>query len=120
LWQGLLAGGNVPCAPAADPVFGTFGMNAIDGFWHIINSIAPALWLGLAMAAWDGLLNIIRTRGWPAFRRWRRGLLLDWGIGIAVLLAGLVLTGHDGRMLTYGALALAVGARHVLAARRRG
>ena len=87
-------------------------MNAPDWFWHIVNFIAPALWLGLVIAVWDLRPHFKKTAraGMPA-RRWRRGLLLDWGIGIAVLLAGLVITGHDGRMLTYGALVLAVAAR---------
>lgn len=86
-------------------------MSAIDWFWHIVNLIAPALWLGLGMAAWDRLAARSRT----APRRWRRGLLLDWGIGIAVLLGGLAITGHDGRMVTYGVLVLAVSARRWLA-----
>ena len=85
-------------------------MSAPDWFWHIVNFIAPALWLGLAIAAWDLSANLRTARCWMAPRRWRRGLLLDWGIGIAVLLAGLVITGHDGRMLTYVTLALAVAA----------
>jgi len=84
-------------------------MNATDFFWHIVNFIAPAFWLGLAIA----LLDMVAGR-WTAPRRWRRGLLLDWAIGAAVLLAGLLITGHDGRMLTYGALALAVAVRRSL------
>jgi len=90
-------------------------MTVSSCFWHIVNFIAPALWLGLAMAAWDRLA----ARSWAAPRHWRRGLLLDWGIGIAVLLGGLFITGHDGRMLTYGALVLAVSARRWLAGMRR-
>jgi hypothetical protein len=86
-------------------------MHIIDWFWHIANFIAPAFWLGLALAVWDGLVNPKSARSWAALRRWWRGLLLDWAIGIAVLLAGLLITGHDGRMLTYAALALAVAAR---------
>jgi hypothetical protein len=87
-------------------------MNATDFFWHIVNFIAPAFWLGLAIAIWDGLAGQIRSKARP--RRWWRGLWLDWAIGIMVLLAGLLIAGHDGRMLTYGALALAVAARRCL------
>jgi hypothetical protein len=86
-------------------------MTASGLFWHIVNFIAPALWLGLTLAAWDLAANLWKTRVWTTPRRWRRGLLLDWTIGIAVLLGGLVITGHDGRMATYGALVLAVAAR---------
>ncbi|MDR0478941.1 MAG: hypothetical protein LBH31_03870 [Burkholderiaceae bacterium] len=88
------------------------GMDAINLFWHIVNFIAPALWLGLVMMIWD---LWAKRASRPAPRRRLRGLLLDWGIGIAVLLAGLVITGHDGRMFTYGALALAVSGRRWLA-----
>jgi hypothetical protein len=89
-------------------------MNAIDWFWHLLNFIAPALWLGLAMAAWDWLVSRKAARAGAPRRRWRRGLLLDWGLGIVVLLAGLLVTGHDGRMATYIALALVLGARRWL------
>ncbi|MDR0457725.1 MAG: hypothetical protein LBH10_01655 [Burkholderiaceae bacterium] len=89
-------------------------MNAIGWFWHLVNFIAPALWLALALAAWDGLIRRKAARALAHPRRWRRGLLLDWGLGSAVLLASLVITGHDGRMATYGALALVVAARRCL------
>jgi len=79
-------------------------MNAIDWFWHIVNFMAPALWLGLAMAAWDKLTH----RKTACFGRWWCSLLLDWGIGIAVLLGGLAVTDHDGRIFTYAVLVLAV------------
>jgi hypothetical protein len=89
-------------------------MNAIDWFWHLANFIAPALWLGLALAVWDWAANFWQTRAWTMPRRWRRNLLLDWVIGIAVLVAGLAMTGHDGRIWTYGVLVLAVAARRRL------
>jgi hypothetical protein len=93
-------------------------MNVTTCFWHIVNFVAPALWLGLAMAAWDRLAHFATARSWAAPGRWRRDLLLDWGIGMAVLLGGLFITGHDGRMLTYGALVLAISARRWLAGMR--
>jgi len=101
------------------PAPGTRRMNVITCFWHIVNFIAPALWLGLAMAAWDRLADFVAARSKAVPRHWRRGLLLDSGIGIAVLLGGLFITGHDGRMLTYGALVLAVSARRWLAGMRQ-
>jgi len=89
-------------------------MTATDLFWSFANFIAPAFWLGLAMAAWGWLTSRLNTRTQLASRRWLRNLLLDWVIGTVVLLAGLVLTGHDGRMLTYAVLVLAIGARRWL------
>jgi hypothetical protein len=89
-------------------------MTASGLFWHIANFIAPALWLGLALAVWDWAASFWQTRAWTMPRRWRRNLLLDWVIGIAILLAGLAITGHDGRMATYGVLVLAVAARWCL------
>jgi hypothetical protein len=88
-------------------------MNAIDWFWHLANFIAPALWLGLTLAVWDWAVNFWKTHAWTRHRHWSRNLLLDWASGIAVLLAGLLITGHDGRMWTYGALVLAVTARRL-------
>jgi hypothetical protein len=89
-------------------------MNAIDWFWHLANFIAPALWLGLALAAWDWAANFRAARSGTSLRHWRGGLLLDWVIGIAVLVAGLAMTGRDGRIWTYGVLVLAVAARRRL------
>jgi hypothetical protein len=72
---------------------------------HIANFIAPAL--GVAALLWLGP-RIARGKR-PV--RWRpaveAGLLA--GAGVAVLLAGLVFFGRDGKMLTYAALVLVQG-----------
>ncbi|MBW8760040.1 MAG: hypothetical protein JF586_20790 [Burkholderiales bacterium] len=78
-------------------------MDALDLFWHIANFALPAVGVGALTAALCKLF-------------WRKGLArtswftLAWqasAAGLAVLVAGLVVTGHDGRMTTYAALVVA-------------
>ena len=78
-------------------------MTALDLFWHLANFMLPAIGVGALTAALCKLL-------------WRRGLArtswftLAWqasAAGLAVLVAGLGMTGHDGRMLTWTALVVA-------------
>lgn len=72
---------------------------------HLANFIAPAI--GVALLLWG------MPRIWPKARagRWgaRRELMALCALGVAVLLAGLVLFGRDGKMLSYTALVLAQG-----------
>ena len=78
-------------------------MGPIDALWHLLNFFAPAFGVGLLTALVAKLL-------------WRRSLksaslkrLSAWAItGSALaLLAGLIVFGSDGKMLTYGAMVLA-------------
>lgn len=72
---------------------------------HLANFIAPAI--GVALLLWG------MPRIWPKARtgRWgaRHELMALCALGVAVLLAGLVLFGRDGKMLSYTALVLAQG-----------
>jgi hypothetical protein len=77
----------------------------IDAFWHLLNFFAPAFGVGVLTALVAKLL-------------WRRSLkgaslkrLSGWAVsGSAMaLLAGLIVFGRDGKMLTYGAMVLACG-----------
>ena len=74
-------------------------------FGHLLNFVAPAA--GMALLLWG------MPRLWPKARkgRWaaRTELLALCGLGVAVLLAGLVVFGRDGKMLTYTVLVLAQG-----------
>jgi hypothetical protein len=81
-------------------------MGPLDAFWHLANLIAPGLGLGLIAAALAKLL----WRRELATVPWRR--LATWAASasIAVLLAGLVISGRDGRMGTYGAMVMACAA----------
>jgi len=74
---------------------------------HLANLLAPAWGMAALLAAaltWRG------AGGGGALRRF--GVHLAW-LGVAgsgVLVAGLVLQGRDGRMATYAALVLVLGA----------
>ena len=81
-------------------------MTALDLFWHLANFVLPAIGVGALTA---GLCKLL----------WRKSLArtswftLAWqasAAGLAVLVAGLVITGHDGRMLTWAGLVAACAA----------
>lgn len=81
-------------------------MGPLDAWWHLLNLFAPAIGLGLIAA---GLAKLLWRRELKAVA-WHRLALWVAGVDAAVLLAGLVLQGRDGRMATYGALVLATAA----------
>lgn len=72
-----------------------------DVLWHVLNFAMPALVLSLGITAWGAF-------------QFRRQTQVAWGVrwavnalgGLAVLVAGLVITGQDGKMATYGAMVL--------------
>jgi hypothetical protein len=72
---------------------------------HLLNFMAPALVMALLL--WG------MPRLWPKARkgRWtpRTELLALSCLGVAVLLAGLIVFGRDAKMVTYAALVLAQG-----------
>ncbi|MEY2769802.1 MAG: hypothetical protein RIQ38_221 [Pseudomonadota bacterium] len=72
-------------------------------FWHLLNFVLPALAMALLMP----LAGRWVMGAWP--RRWPRHVLAHLALGVLVLTLGLVLSGEDGRMLTYTVLALAAG-----------
>jgi hypothetical protein len=79
-------------------------MGPLDAFWHLLDFFLPALWVAaLAAAAAKGLLWRRELAGIP----WQRLVLWPALAGAAVLIAGLVITGHDGRMATYAVMVLA-------------
>lgn len=80
-------------------------MDFIDLIWHLAGFVAPALFVGLGVAVLSRLLW--RPARAPALAR-QAGL--NVAAGLAALLLGLALSGRDGRMLSYGALVLAVAA----------
>jgi hypothetical protein len=72
-----------------------------DVFWHLLNFALPALAISLGITAW-GAFQFRRQSQIRWLWRW----LINLIGGLAVLVGGLVLTGNDGKMATYGALVL--------------
>ncbi len=72
-----------------------------DVFWHLMNFVLPALVVSLGITLWGGF-QFRRHKQVPWLWRW----LLNALAGVAVLVAGLVITANDGKMSTYGALVL--------------
>lgn len=72
--------------------------------WHIAGLLAPALTVALGVVGLSRLLW--RPQGTSLWRGAGRQLALNLVACTLTLLAGLVLAGHDGRMLTYVALCL--------------
>jgi hypothetical protein len=81
-------------------------MTPLQALLHALNLLLPGLMLGLVAAALSKLLWRRALRGVPLLR------LAGWAAGAATLaaLAGLVLSGRDGAMLTYLAMILASAA----------
>ena len=71
---------------------------------HLLNFMAPAVWLALLMPGLGRLL-------WRGATRLHMGEQIGVQLvaGLLVLIAGLVLLGRDGAMLTYAALVLVTG-----------
>jgi hypothetical protein len=71
---------------------------------HLANFAAPAL--GLALLLWGfSRIGARRPARWPA----RKELMVQFALGLGVLLLGLMVFGRDAKMLTYSALVLAQG-----------
>ena len=81
-------------------------MTALDALTHLLNFVLPAVLLG-GLAA--GLAKLVWFRALKAVP-WRS--LAGWAsaAATAALVGGLLLTGRDGAMLTYGAMVLACAA----------
>lgn len=78
-------------------------MGPLDALWHLGNLFVPALALGALSAALAKLL----WRRELAAAGWLRLAGPACAANAAVTLAGLVLTGRDGKMATYGAMVVA-------------
>ena len=79
-------------------------MGPLDSLNHLLNFLAPAFWMAVAMAVLGRLVLRGRAAGLGRGMQW----LLDFGVCALVLLAGLWLTGRDGKMATYAALVVAI------------
>jgi hypothetical protein len=75
-------------------------MGPLDALWHLAGLFGPALGVGLIAPLLAKLLWRRELRGlpWLALARW------TVSAAALVVVAGLLLLGRDGRMVTYGAL----------------
>ena len=78
-------------------------MGPLDVANHLLNFVAHAAAVALVLVLSSRLVG---SRSASAMSVWLRGLIL-FAVGVAVLAAGLVLWGRDGKMLTYAALVVA-------------
>jgi hypothetical protein len=78
-------------------------LDALDALWHLLNFFAPAVGVGLITSAFAKLLWRRELKS----ARWFR--LAAWATAACalVLIAGLVVFGHDGKMATYAAMVCA-------------
>ena len=78
-------------------------MDPLDAVWHLLNFFAPAFGIGalssaLAKLFWRASLKRVA---------WFRLFAVSSGAAAATLVGGLVVFGHDGRIVTYAAMVLA-------------
>ncbi|WP_404300286.1 hypothetical protein [Alicycliphilus denitrificans] len=78
-------------------------MSLLAALNHLLNFVAPALALALLLV----LASHMFMRKMAKKQHWIASIAINFAVGCAVLGAGLVLLGRDGRMVTYAALVLA-------------
>lgn len=78
-------------------------MGVLDALNHALNFFLPALGMALLVP------SLARLMWWKALAQagWLRQVKWLAGVNAVVLIAGLLLTGRDGAMLTYAGLVLA-------------
>ena len=81
-------------------------MDFADLFWHLAGFAAPALVIGPALA----LLSRVFWRKSPSAHTLLAQAAINFAVCLAVLVIGLVVTGRDGRIVTYAALVLTCAA----------
>jgi len=75
-------------------------LEALDAVWHLLNFFAPAVGVGLMTSAFAKLLWRRELKSAP----WLRLALWATAGCALMLIAGLVVFGHDGKMATYAAM----------------
>ncbi len=77
-------------------------MGVLDALWHLLNFLAPAFVVGLVAAL---LAKLLWWRDLKSVSPWRMASCAVLASSLA-LVAGLLWTGRDGKMVTYGAMVL--------------
>jgi hypothetical protein len=80
---------------------------------HLLNFIAPALVVGLLVAA---IAPLLMKKARP-HHSWLTQSAINSGANVLVLLVGLVIFGRDGKMATYAAMVLVCGSSQWAAAK---
>ena len=93
-------------------------MGVIDLILHLAGFVAPAFFVALAVAFSGGLFFGKKLAWRVFFRRLWVQWAVNFAVGLTALIAGLVTTSSDGRMLTYAALVLAVATSQLLLSRK--
>ncbi len=75
---------------------------------HLLNFVAPAALVSVLLAAFSRLFAGFFGSNRPFAHNWRAQLAINFIVGVIVLVAGLILLGRDGRMLTYLLLVIAM------------
>ena len=88
-------------------------MNLIGQLDHLLNFIAPAIAVGLLVAA---LAPMLMKKARPNHSWLTQSAINTVACGL-VLLGGLVVFGHDGKMATYAAMVLVCASSQWLAAK---
>jgi hypothetical protein len=73
---------------------------------HLLNFMAPAALLALLLVVSPRLFSGFFTSKKPVAKSWSKQVAINFVVGVLLLLAGLVLLGRDGKMLTYVGLVL--------------
>ena len=88
-------------------------MGPLDILNHLLNFVAPAAALALLLALVGRMFG---PKPNPTLGWWARAAIV-FVVGVAALVAGLVVWGRDGKMLTYALLVLATASCQWLLAR---
>lgn len=77
-------------------------MGVLDAVWHLLNFFGPAVGVGAIATL---LAKLLWWRDLKSVSFWRMSI---WSVLAAslALIAGLLWTGRDGQMVTYGAMVL--------------
>jgi len=89
-------------------------MTATELLVHLLNFVAPALFIALLLTLVPRLFRRAKRAGAPA---WWVQVAIVFAAGVAVLAGGLAWFGHDGQMATYAALVVVCGTAQWLAGR---
>lgn len=78
-------------------------MGPLDALNHLLNFAAPAAAMAVLMVLGG---RIFDSKSGASHAAWAQ-VAIQFAVGCAVLLAGLMVLGRDGKMFTYAALVLA-------------